>query len=60
MVLYFLISLIFIASAYTIVLITLNFAGVILSAVLGRSSNEIDNLYTDLGKSSTDRDDEKK
>jgi hypothetical protein len=59
MVLYFLISLIFIASAYTIVLITLNFAGVILSAVLGSNSNEIDKLYTDLGKSSTDRDDEK-
>ena len=60
MTLQILLSLILIASAYTIVLITLNFMGTILAAILGSNSNEIDKLYTDLGKASIEGDNEKK
>lgn len=42
--------------SWAIILGTLNIAGIFIAALLGTSPNEIDKLYTDLGKSSTDRD----
>lgn len=45
----------FTVMAWFIIYLALQICGVFIAALLGTSPNEIDKLYTDLGKSSTDR-----